>query len=153
MRILEIIKETGNYIFLKKQVKKYKNTENWNKYRLRYNWFYTIYTVVNIPNEVYDAEPSFHRMWVVEAAKPINDFMAEMNLHEIVEFKIKQYDERNYFLIYKPYFNSFSFWWFMKYVLLIAGVFYLHSKIDLLIIYKVVLDKLHLFYELLKMHI
>jgi hypothetical protein len=80
MKIFRVIKEINNYYFLRKTIRKNKDTDAWKKHNLRVGFFGILYTVINLPPEVYESEEQYYQLFVIEQLKPINEYLASLNL-------------------------------------------------------------------------
>jgi len=119
--IFDVIKEIFLYLEYFQILKKEKLTStNWMKYKLRYDWFGRIYTVVNLPPEVTmsrdfpkEARPAF----VFEEIRPINEYLTTLNLHEIVSPLLKPLPETNgdsFLVVYYYLFRNLSWIWIIR---------------------------------------
>ncbi len=135
-KLFRILKEISNYFFLRRQIRRNKDTEDWKKlkYDLRVNLTGVIYTVINLPPEVLSGEEVYWRHYIIEETKPINDYLATLNLSEIIRLEIKRIDKKNsfaYLVRYKPLFKDLSFWWLLKWKILIWITTWLQFKYDI----------------------
>lgn len=135
LSLADVIKEIFLYLEYVQIIKKEKLTStNWIKYKLRYDWFGRIYTVVNLPPEVTmsrdfpkEARPAF----VFEEIRPINEYLTTLNLHEIVSPVLKPISENNgdsFLVIYYYLFRNFSWIWIIRLCLEIFLSVYLYSN-------------------------
>jgi hypothetical protein len=120
--LVDLIKEIFLYLEYVQILKKEKLTSsNWIKYKLRYDWFGRIYTVVNLPPEVTmsrdfpkEARPAF----VFEEIRPINEYLTTLNLHEIISPVLKPLPENNgdsFLVIYYYLFRNLSWMWIIRF--------------------------------------
>lgn len=93
MKIFRVFRELLNYFFIKRVIKHNSKSEKWNELKLRHGWFGTIYTVINLPPEVFESEEPYHRVFVLEKIKPISDYFASLNLLEIVTVRLEKIDK------------------------------------------------------------
>lgn len=139
--LVDIIKEFFLYLEYLQILKKEKLTStNWLKYKLRYDWFGRIYTVVNLPPEVTmsrdfpkEARPAF----VFEEIRPINEYLTTLNLHEIVSPVLKPLPENNgdsFLVIYYYLFRSFSWIWILRFAVEIFLLWFIYTNYSSLII-------------------
>lgn len=137
MRIIDIFKEISNYFFIKKIIRTNQNTPEWNKLKLRTGWFGTIYTVINLPPEVFEGEEIYYQVYVVEKIKPITEYLAvTLNLVEVmtairyplIDKNIGQY---SYLIKYVPLFRELTLGWVFSRVSILAGVWWLQFKFDI----------------------
>jgi len=135
MRIFRILKEISNWIFLVRQTRRYGKTDSWTKqkYPLRINWVGTIYTVVNLPPEVYNSEAMYEKAFIVEELKPLNSYLASLNLAEIIHLKVEKVDEVNteaYLVKYVPRFEELTWGWIIKWSSIISFLWFIQIKFD-----------------------
>lgn len=128
--MFKAFKELNNYLFLIKTIRKNRKTEAWKKLNIRHDKLFRIYTVVNLPIEVVDSDNLYHGMWVIEYLKPLNDYLMQLNLAEIISVNTTQIDKENYLAVYKPIFNDFGFWWLVKWSAVITAIVGLQNKYD-----------------------
>lgn len=137
MRLIEILKEINNYLFLRRVIRRNKNTTEWNKLNLRLGWFGVIYTVVNLPPEVFEGEEVYYQVFIIEKMKPINEYLASLNLQEIIAPQVvskikKDEGEFAYLVKYQPLFRELTFGWVIMWSSIIAAGSWLQFKFDLL---------------------
>lgn len=137
MKLLRIFKEINNYFFIKKTIRKNKDTDEWKKHNLKVGYFGIIYTVVNLPPEVYESEPQYYQAYVIEQLKPINEYLASLNLQEVVTLKVddKCNKELGIFAFgvkYIPLFRDLSLGWMFRWTALILLGWWAESKFELI---------------------
>ncbi len=137
MKLFRILKEISNYFFIKKTIKKNKNTEDWKTKNLRVGYFGIMYTVINLPPEVYESEKQYYQLYVIEQLKPINEYLAALNLQEVVTVKID--DQCNpeagvyaFGVKYIPLFRELSLSWVIKWTVIFLLLWWAESKFDLI---------------------
>lgn len=144
MKIFRILKEINNYFFIKKTIKKNKNTDAWKKHNLRIGYFNIIYSVINLPPEVFESEEQYYQLYVIEQLKPINEYLASLNMQEVVTLRIenkcnKDIGQYAFGIRYIPLFRDLSAGWILKWITIIGLSWWAISKFQLI-------DKLeHLF--------
>jgi len=131
----QVINDINNYLFLKKTIKKERNTITWQKFNLRSDWIGRIYTVVNLPPEVTlspDAPEEIRPAYVLEEIRPINEYLTSLNLHEIImpEFKPLEGTD-SYLVIYYPVFQRFSLTWIFTRIFGIVLLWWLQMKFSI----------------------
>jgi hypothetical protein len=99
------------------------DSPEWNKLKLRRDWFGRIYTVVNLPPEVtqsrdfpIEARPA----WVFEEIRPVNEYLTRLNLQEIIAPLLRPLPEANgdsFLVIYYFVFREFSWMWIFRFLL------------------------------------
>jgi hypothetical protein len=135
MRIIEIFKEINNYYFIKKVIRKIEKTPEWVKLNLRKGWFGVMYTVINLPPEVFQGEEAYYQVYIIEKMKPINEYLVSHNLAEIITPVVspsinREKGEYAYLVRYLPLFREFTVWWVVSRVVSIAILVWLHFKFD-----------------------
>lgn len=124
LRIFQIIKEIKIYFDYRSVIKKEsQNSPYWTRLRLRYDWIGRIYTVVNLPPEVTmsrdfpsDARPAF----VFEEMKPVNEYLTQLNLQELLTPVLKPIEETDgdsYLVVYYYFFRHLSWIWIARIII------------------------------------
>ena len=136
MKIFNIFREINNYFFIKKTIRKNKNTDAWKKHNLRVGYFGIIYTVINLPPEVYESEEQYYQLYVIEQLKPINEYLAALNMQEVVTLRIEnKCDKENgvfaFGVKYYPLFRDLTLWWIIKWTTLSFVAWWAIAKFDL----------------------
>jgi hypothetical protein len=145
MRLIEILREIRNYIYLRGVIRRNKNTPEWTKLNLRLGWFGVIYTVVNLPPEVFEGEEVYYQVFIIEKMKPINDYLASLNLQEIISPQVvskvkKDEGEFAYLVKYLPLFRELTLGWVFQWTSIVAFVSWIQFKFDVLSKLKIVYD-------------
>ncbi len=99
------------YFYVKKTIRKHKNTVDYNKYGLRADWVARIYTVIN-PSEADkgDSEDVL-KIKAQEKIVAIHKYIDKIGLSEYVAVSAEKIPETNsYLLVYYPIFNVLSVW-------------------------------------------
>ena len=133
LRILSIIKDLKLYSdFLTITKKESIASPEWNKLKLRRDWFGRIFTVVNLPPEVtqsrdfpVEARPA----WVFEEIRSVNEYLTRLNLQEIIAPLLKPLAEANgesFLVIYYFVFRELSWIWILRFILEICGFIYIY---------------------------
>ena len=136
IKIHKVIKDIKNYLDLRKIIKKEsKSSPMWAKQGLRIDWIGRIYTVYNLPPEVVLSPDIPKEAWiayVIEQAKPLNEYLTSLNLQEIL---VPQYKEiqgtESYLLMYKPHFQELSWWWIFSRSLFWFSIWLIQHKFGL----------------------
>ncbi len=126
--------DISNYIFLRKTVKKNKETVEWKKYNLRHDWVGRIYTVVNLPPEVIyspDSPEEIRPAYILEESRPINEYLTRLNLQEIVIPEIQPIPNSiSWLIIYRPYFQRIGWKWLGLRIFYVLLMIWLQWKFD-----------------------
>lgn len=114
MRITDIAKEIKNYYYVKSVIRKHKNSPEWKKHKLSVGWFGVIYTVINLPPEAFESEEQYYSVYVMEQMMPINTYLENINLHEVVVPRVENLVRREegifaYGVKYIPLFRELTF--------------------------------------------
>lgn len=105
------IREVINWFFVRKTIKKNKDSEEWEKFGLRNGYVAQIYTVISLRKEDMGEEEMVQRMKVIQRIEPMNKYLESLGLSEIVYPEIVQLPEsRSWLIIYWPLWTYFSFW-------------------------------------------
>lgn len=137
MKIIRILKEVNNYFFLWKTIRKARKQEKWNQHKLRNGYLGTIYTVINLPIEVYESEEIYYKTYVLEQMAPINDYLASLNLQEIITPEIKDLSQPEqgvfaYLIKYKPLFRDLVWTWLLKWLFISSIIWWIQYRFKLL---------------------
>ena len=116
----------SEFQFPGKIIKKNKNTDIWKEHKLRVGYFNVIYTLINLPADVYQSDEMYYRAYIVEKLVPINDYLASLNLQEIVTLEVEDKSKKEegiyaYLVTYSPLFKDFTLWWMFKWLLFITA--------------------------------
>jgi len=136
MKLFRVIKELNNLFFIKRTIRKNKNTEEWKKHNLRVGYFGIIYTVINLPPEVYESEAQYYQLYVIEQLKPINEYLATLNLQEVVTMGLENKCDKEagvfaFGIRYVPLFRDFSITWLLKWICIILITIWAIHRFDL----------------------
>lgn len=136
MRLFRIFKEIENYMFLLRTIRANRGTVEWEKFKLRTNWFGSIGTVINLPPDVFQGESMYYKIYVIEETKPINRYLESLNLQEIVTLRAKslvkpENGEYAYLVTYEPLFRELTFWYVLTRSALLGGAVWIEAKFGL----------------------
>jgi len=137
MKIFRIFKEVNNYFFIKKTIRKNKDTAEWKKHNLRVGYFGIIYTVINLPPEVFESEEQYYQLYVIEQLKPINEYLATLNLQEVITLKMDNQVDKilgiyAFGIKYIPLFRELTIGWIVKWTVFTGLSSWLILKFDLI---------------------
>jgi len=135
LRIFSVLREIKLYSEYLLIIKKQSATNvNWDKLKLRYDWFGRIYTVVNLPPEVTEsrdfpaeARPAF----VFEEVRPINEFLTSLNLQELLAPLLKPLEETkgdSFLVIYYFVFRELNWIWIFRFAFEIFASFWIYNN-------------------------
>lgn len=126
-------RELSNLFFIRKVIRKNKGSEEWKEYNLRLGYLNQIYTVISLRKEDMGEEEMVQRMKVMEKIEPMNNYLAGLNLAEIVYPDIvKLPDTQSWLIVYWPLRNYFSVWRFLLQILAVIGIYIGLEKLGLI---------------------
>ena len=107
MLIYGFYKDISDYIFIIRTIRKNRNSEYWNLYKLRHDYLYRIYTVVSLENEVYAEENLFvEKVKLQEHLEFIYNYIQDLNLHEITKPVVRKIEDSiSHLLVLTPIFS------------------------------------------------
>lgn len=120
-----IFRELKNYFFLRSVLRKESANINslWNKYNLRKNWYGRIYTVISLREEEMGEEELVRNWLAMEKMKPVNQYLTDLGLQEIIFPSIEKIPEsRSYLVVYSPLFENLSISWVVSRLIIILLV-------------------------------
>lgn len=137
MKLFRILKEINNYFFVKKIIRKNKDSDSWKKHNLRVGYFGIIYSMINLPPEVFESEEQYYQLYVIEQLKPINEYLASLNLQEVVTLYVENRCNKElgiyaFGVKYIPLFRDLSFGWLLKWISIILISWWAIAKFDLI---------------------
>lgn len=119
-----IFREIRNYFFLRSVLGKEsrKGPDSlWVRYKLRKNWYGRIYTVISLREEEMGEEEMVRNWMAMERMKPINEYLTDLGLHELIFPSIEKIpDTRSYLVVYSPLFKETTFGWFFWRILFVS---------------------------------
>lgn len=131
-----VIVDINNYFYIRKVIKKNRNSIQWEKFKLRVDWIGRIYTVINLPPEVIyspDTPEEIRPAFVLEESKPLNEYLTSLNLQEIILPSINPIPgSLSYLLTYTPYFQRLSLRWVIYRILLMLVLIWSQVKFGFL---------------------
>lgn len=130
------IRELFNYFYLLRKSKKAKkHDDRWIHFGLRISWFGKIWKVINLREEDIGEEDLVKQARIIEKIKPINSYLKELDLHEIIYPSIDKKTKRSYLLVYTPLFKYFTLLRFIKFSLIISLITYLILNFSSILVY------------------
>ena len=113
-----IFHELKNYFFLRRVLRKESRKKGpdslWQRYNLRKNWFGRVYTVISLREEEMGEEDMVRNWMAMERMRPINEYMTDLGIHEIIFPSIENIpNSRSYLIVYSPIFKETTFAWFI----------------------------------------
>lgn len=129
-KLITIYRDIANYLYIGRMIARNRNTEEWKNLGLRVGWFNTIYVVVNLPPEVYEAPEDLHKLYVLGEVAKISDYFTTLNLLEVVsaeQERIERVDNLKenervdaYLVTFPPILRELNLWWILKWVGIIS---------------------------------
>lgn len=108
----EAIYEIQNWLYVKKIIRKHRNTTDWQTFKLRADWIGRIYTVLNpeLPGDKGDSKEVLALKYS-ERVKPINMYLDKIGLAQAVYPAYEDIqDSQSYLVVYSPIFNIITVW-------------------------------------------
>lgn len=123
------IAEIRNYFFVRKVIGKAMKMPEWEKFKLRVNWFGVIYTTISLKEEDMGDEESVRNFKAMMIMQPINEFIAalgsengDLGIRELIVPSIEYVPGTRTFLItYTPRFEEVTVTWLIMWFLGIAA--------------------------------
>lgn len=116
-----LFKDISNYVFIRRKLRKARKTETWEKLGLDYDWVGRVWTVINLRQEDVGEETLVKKARVIEKIKPINTFLYEQEIGEIIIPAVEPKTERSYLIVYYPKFEYLTTWRAIKILVITAG--------------------------------
>jgi hypothetical protein len=131
-RLYKVIKEIKLYREYRKIIRKEElDSPRWTKAKLRRDWIYRIYTVINLPPQVTESpdfpeesKPSF----VISEIRPVNEYLKYLNLQELLTMGIKPIEgtgNNSWLVVYQFLFRSLTWLWIFYFTLQISLIAFL----------------------------
>jgi hypothetical protein len=99
------------FLILRKEVLRNRNSPDWNRFNLRYDWLYRIYTVINPSEADKGDDDAMLNMKAVDKLAPINKYISSLGLAEIVALSMEKIPETDsYLVVYYQIYNWFTPW-------------------------------------------
>jgi hypothetical protein len=131
-----VVIDIKNYLYIRRIIKKNRDTIEWQKFKLRVDWIGRIYTVINLPPEVLyspDTPEEIRPAYVLEESKPLNEYLTSLNLQEIILPSINPIpSSTSYLLTYTPYFQRLSLRWILYRTILLLVLIWTQVKFGFL---------------------
>jgi hypothetical protein len=141
-KLITIYRDIANYIYIGRMIARNRNTEEWKNLGLRVGWFNTIYVVINLPPEVYEAPEDLHKLYVLGEVAKISDYFTTLNLLEVVsaeQERIERVDNLKenervdaYLVTFPPILRELNLWWILKWVGIISLAVWAQHRFSLI---------------------
>lgn len=120
-----------NYIDFIKIIKKEKKNpkSKFNKWNLNTSYFYSLYFSYDIDETEEHLPDNIKQLRLIESLAPVNLYLdEELGFAECLNLEISQfYNDKNeptltYFIMYRFMFNKISFYWLLKWIVILSSV-------------------------------
>jgi hypothetical protein len=122
MRTIKLLwYDIKGFFYIKSVIRKNKNTVDFQKHGLRYDWVNRIYTVIN-PSEADKGDsPDVIRIKAQDKMVPIHKYIDKLELAEFVSVSVEKIpNSESYLLVYYPIINVITTWRVTVFFLLVG---------------------------------
>lgn len=142
-----VIRDILNYLFIRRTINIYKNTEAWKELNLRYTYSGIIYTVVNLRAEDFgEKDPEVREIRYKERSEKLYLYITELNLHEVLSPEITyQPGTYSYLVQFIPIFRIFTLKWIILSIIKIICLYFLVIFLNSIINFNFVFQQLYNF--------
>lgn len=99
------------FLILRKEVRKNRNSVDWQRFGLRHDWLYRIYTVVNPSEADKGDDEAMMNMKAMDRLGPINKYVASLGLAEIVSLSMEKIpDTDSHLVVYYQIYRWITPW-------------------------------------------
>jgi len=139
--IVKIYRDIDNYRSWIKTIKSEENNpkSKYNIWELKHNIFYNVYLTLTIDETEANLPDNIKKLKIVESLNPIHRYFdEELGYAECLVPEFNQFvDDKGeptltYLVVYRFAFNKISLGWFIRWALILSGLFYFISKYDLI---------------------
>jgi len=136
----KVYRDIENYIEFKRVLKKEINNpkSKFNKWKLSCNTFYTIFVTVDVDESEANLPQKIMRLRMFESLAPVHRYLdEELGFAECLTPEFNQFfdSEGNptltYLISYRYSFNKLSFWWVVRWSLIIPTVIIILSQLNI----------------------
>jgi hypothetical protein len=115
------------FYLIRKEVRKRRNSPDWQRFSLRHDWLYRMYTVVNPTTADKGDDEQMITMKTLDRIGPINKYIASMGLAEVLSLSVEKIpDTDSHLVVYYQIYKWFTPWRiFSRLFFLILGTFLL----------------------------
>lgn len=108
--IIKLYRDIRNKIIISRAIKKWNNTQDWNKFNMIKGWFNNFGFIVNLNKEYFGESEDLKNIRILEYSKPVYEFVAnQMKIGDLVSPKIKYIDNTYSYLIkFKQIYNNYN---------------------------------------------
>lgn len=112
------------FLILRKEVRKHRNSVDWQRFGLRHDWLYRIYTVMNPTETDKGDDEAMLNMKAMDRLGPINKYIASLGLAEIVSLSMEKIpDTDSYLVVYYQIYRWITPWRLAsRLIAVVAGV-------------------------------
>ena len=140
-KLIDTFKDISNYLYIGRVIRKNKDTEEWKKLNLRVGYFNTIYMIVNLPPEVFEAPEDLHKLYILGEISKVSDYFTKLNLLEIVSAEQEKIDRVDgmsegqrvdaYLITFPPIIKELNLWVIMQWVLVAGLICWAQARFEL----------------------
>ena len=138
------------FFFLRKQIRIHRKTADWQKFNLRHDWLYRVYTVINPSDKDKGDDEKMIEMKAIDKCAPISKYISAMGateanplgLSEILSLSMEKIPESESYLV--VYYQIYQ--WFTPWRILSRSVIAVAATILLLIYWSKIVQLLQNFF-------
>jgi len=139
--LFRVIRDLRNYFDFIRTIKKekYNSKSKYNKWKLNHNAFYTIFFTIDIEESEKALPEQVMKLRMIESLAPLHRYLdEELGFAECLTPEFNQfYDEEGnptltYLITYRFSFNKLSFWWVVRWALIIPTIIILFTKLNII---------------------
>jgi hypothetical protein len=99
------------FYLIRKEVRKRRNSPDWQRFSLRHDWLYRMYTVVNPTTADKGDDEQMITMKTLDRIAPINKYIASMGLAEVLSLSVEKIpDTDSHLVVYYQIYKWFTPW-------------------------------------------
>jgi hypothetical protein len=116
------------FLILRKEIRKASKTPDWARFKLRHDWIYRVFTVINQNEGDRGDDDKMLEMKALDRINPINQYIASLGLAEIVSVSMERVPgTTSYLVVYYQIYRWFSLWNVIRSIAIISTVIWLVS--------------------------
>ena len=117
------------FLILRKEIRKHRNSPDWARFNLRYDWLYRIFTVINPTEADKGDDEAMANMKAIDRVGPINKYIASLGLAEIVSLSMEKIPNTDsHLVVYYQIYRWITPWKVVSRLAAIAFVSWLYSQ-------------------------
>jgi hypothetical protein len=99
------------FYIIRKEVRKRRNSPDWQRFGLRHDWLYRMYTVINPTTADKGDDEQMITMKTLDRIGPINKYIASMGLAEVLSLSVEKIpDTDSHLVVYYQIYKWFTPW-------------------------------------------